>query len=72
MNIGNAIGLLHLAQQHPQFIQPVSNHLRHRLTHPFTKFKNNQVNTPEQITIIVTDVCNLRCKMCQYAYSDSP
>ena len=26
---------------------------------------------PEQVTVVVTDVCNLRCKMCQYAYSDA-
>ena len=72
MNIGNLVGSLDLARQHPQMIRPFADHLRHRLAHPFTKSRNGQVHSPEQITIIVTDICNLRCKMCQYAYSDSP
>lgn len=71
MNIGNAIGMLHLAQQNPQLIKPACNHIRQRLAHPFTKNHNGRMHEPEQITIIVTDICNLRCKMCQYAYSDT-
>ncbi len=71
MNIGNVFGSLKLAQQHPQLIRPFSQHVRHRLTHPLTKNGNGRVHAPEQITIIVTDMCNLRCKMCQYAYSSS-
>ena len=72
MNIGNVIGSLHLAQKQPQLIRPFSNHVRQRLAHPLTKNRNGRVHAPEQITIVVTDICNLRCKMCQYAYSDSP
>ena len=72
MNVGNVAGAVGLAGQHPQLIRPFADHLRHRLSHPFTKHRNGRVHAPEQITIVVTDICNLRCKMCQYAYSDSP
>ncbi|HRQ37839.1 MAG TPA: radical SAM protein [Chloroflexota bacterium] len=72
MNIGNIIGSVQLAQQHPQLIRPFSQHVVHRLAHPVSKHQHTHVHAPEQITIIVTDICNLRCKMCQYAYSDSP
>lgn len=72
MNVGNVIGSLYLAQQHPQLIRPFAQHIQHRLAHPISKHRHTQVHAPEQITIIVTDICNLRCKMCQYAYSDSP
>lgn len=72
MNIGNVIGSLQLAQEHPQLIRPFSQHVYHRLAHPISKHRHTHIHAPEQITIIVTDICNLRCKMCQYAYSDSP
>jgi len=72
MNIGNVVGFLKLAHQHPQLIRPFCHHVQHRLTHPLIKNGNGRVHAPEQITIIVTDICNLRCKMCHYAYSDSP
>lgn len=72
MNVGNIAGAVGLAGQHPQLVRPFADHLRHRLSHPFTKHRNGRVHAPEQITIVVTDICNLRCKMCQYAYSDSP
>jgi MoaA/NifB/PqqE/SkfB family radical SAM enzyme len=72
MNIGNVLGSLQLAQQHPQLIQPFIVHILHRSTHTISKKSNGQVHAPEQITVVVTDKCNLHCKMCQYAYSSSP
>jgi MoaA/NifB/PqqE/SkfB family radical SAM enzyme len=72
MNLGNVIGALNLTRQRPQLIRPFTDHVRYRLTHPLTKHRNGLVHAPENITFVVTDRCNLRCKMCQYAYSDAP
>lgn len=72
MNFGNVYGSLLLARHHPHLIRPFSVHILHRLTHVAGKYLNNQVHPPEQITVVVTDKCNLRCKMCQYAHSSSP
>jgi Fe-coproporphyrin III synthase len=44
-----------------------------RLIHKFRNGHHDGMSpAPEQVTVVVTDVCNLRCKMCQYAYSESP
>lgn len=72
MNIGNVIGSLQLAQENPQLIRPFTQHIQHRLAHPVSKHRLNHIHAPEQRTIIVTDICILRCKVCHYAYSDSP
>lgn len=72
MNIGNVAGALGLAYEHPKLVPPFAVHLLHRLKHAAHRDLDEHVHPPEQITIVVTDRCNLRCKMCQYAYSDVP
>lgn len=72
MNVGNVTGSLLLAREHPQLIRPFAVHLLHRLAHKASIQVDGRVHAPEQITIVTTDRCNLRCKMCHYAFSDAP
>lgn len=62
-----------LIRRRPQFASVVALTLFHRLTHlVLRKHSRGWSPPPEQITVMVTDICNLRCKMCHYAFSDDP
>jgi pyruvate-formate lyase-activating enzyme len=73
MNTNQILGAWKLLREHPHVLSVVTPNLTHRLGHPFTKkISNGWSAPPEQITVVVTDICNLRCKMCPYAFSDDP
>ncbi len=73
MYLTNLNGVVRTIAGNPRLIPVAAANLKNRLSHRWRPWKaNGKVNHPEQVTIVVTDRCNLRCKMCHYAYSDSP
>ncbi len=65
--------VLNLLARKPRLLSVAALNLRGRLSYPFAKRQiNGRSAPPEQITVMVTDVCNFRCPMCQYVYSDAP
>lgn len=73
MNINRILGAGKIVRHHPQILSFAARHFSHRFTHPFFKGQTAGWSAPpEQVSVVVTDVCNLRCKMCQYAFTDAP
>jgi len=73
MNTNHILGLWNILRRRPLALSIITQNLTHRLMHLYTRQRNQGWSAPpEQITVVVTDVCNLRCKMCQYAFSDAP
>jgi MoaA/NifB/PqqE/SkfB family radical SAM enzyme len=69
----NVRGVIRTISKKPKVLSVGAVVLKNRMRQKLhTTYLNGNVNHPEQITIVVTDICNLRCKMCHYAYSDSP
>ncbi len=73
MYIANFRGLSRLILKKPELIAVATLNFKHRLIH---KLRGNRLNgwvhSPEQLTVFITDRCNLRCKICHYANSDKP
>lgn len=62
-------GLLSLVARYPQLLTLAASNASGRLKpRMLGNGKTGQAAPPEQITVMVTDLCNLRCKMCQYAH----
>ena len=73
MNTNHVIGIWNILRGHPVVLPAVGRNLSQRLHHPLAKNHDGGWSAPpELITVVVTDVCNLHCKMCQYAFSDAP
>jgi Fe-coproporphyrin III synthase len=73
MNTNHMIGISNIVRRRPLALSVATQNITHRLTHLFTRQRSLGWSAPpEQITFVITDACNLRCKMCQYAYSASP
>jgi MoaA/NifB/PqqE/SkfB family radical SAM enzyme len=73
MYLSNIRGAFHLIRRRPQVISIAALNLKHRLWHKLQGSRTGGwSHPPEQITLVVTDVCNLRCKMCHYAFTDEP
>ncbi len=73
MNTNHLIGIYHILNQRPAVLSVATQNISHRLTHLYTRQRSQGWSAPpEQITFVITDACNLRCKMCHYAYSDAP
>ncbi len=69
----NLSGAIRIISKNPQLLSVGAVMLKNRVMHKLSpSYLNGNVNLPEQITVVVTDICNLRCKMCHYAYSESP
>jgi len=69
----NALRLLTLPLRKPRLLSLAASNLLARLVHPYVKRQVDGWSAPpEQITVVVTDICNFRCPMCQYVFSDSP
>jgi len=73
MYISNIRGLTKLVLKKPQLASITALNLSHRLAH---KLKINGYgdwsHSPEHLTILLTDRCNLRCKICHYANTETP
>lgn len=73
MYLANARGLFGLVRQKPQLAAVAKTNLQRRLTQ---SFQNNRItlngHPPEMLTMFVTDRCNLKCRQCHYAHTDSP
>lgn len=73
MNTNQILGAWKILRHHPHVLSIVTPNLSHRLAHPLIKKINKGWSAPpEQISVVITDICNLRCKMCPYAFSDDP
>jgi MoaA/NifB/PqqE/SkfB family radical SAM enzyme len=63
--------LANLLKRKPQFLILAGQILWGRISNSWIRARRDgSCDAPEQITIMVTDACNLHCKMCQYAYTD--
>lgn len=73
MYMANLRGIIKLIQMKPAFVRATGINLTHRLEN---RLGVNNVDglshPPELITVMTTDRCNLRCRACHYAYSESP
>ncbi len=75
MDIARAPALWNVLHRQPGLVGVAADNLAGRLRHRLTGRVNGGAGwsaPPEQITVVVTDICNLRCKMCQYAFSEAP
>lgn len=73
MIIRNLKGLSRLVRKNPGLISVASANLSHQL---FYKLGGRKLkgwsHAPEVINVFVTDRCNLRCRECHYAHTDTP
>ncbi len=73
MLLNNLNGIANLVRRRPQLLGVAVKNIQNRLAHSFSPNGHDGTSAPpEQVTVVVTDVCNLHCKMCPYAYSDNP
>ena len=73
MNTNHILGIYHILNERPAALSVATQNITHRLTHLYTRQRSLGWSAPpEQITFVITDACNLRCKMCHYAHSDAP
>jgi MoaA/NifB/PqqE/SkfB family radical SAM enzyme len=73
MIIANLKAVAKLARKNPGLISVAYANLSHQL---FDRLGGRKLNgwshAPEVINVFVTDRCNLRCRECHYAYTDTP
>jgi MoaA/NifB/PqqE/SkfB family radical SAM enzyme len=69
---GNLLAAWRLFRRRPQLLSVALVNLAHRLEDRAVRGVSQVLHSPEQLTMVVTDLCNLRCRMCQYAFSDDP
>jgi sulfatase maturation enzyme AslB (radical SAM superfamily) len=66
----NFVGVMGLVQHNPQLLSLATSNLKGRLSQQLSRNRRmGQSAPPEQVTVIVTDLCNLRCKMCHFAHN---
>jgi Fe-coproporphyrin III synthase len=66
-------GIIKIVSRRPRMMSIAAFNLWGQLVQPYMKRRKDGRNAwPEQISLVVTDNCNFRCHMCQFAYSDSP
>jgi MoaA/NifB/PqqE/SkfB family radical SAM enzyme len=73
MYISNFRGLSKIFLKKPQLVSIAALNLSHRMVHKLRV--NGHVGTahpPEQLSVFITDRCNLKCKFCHYANTDKP
>ena len=71
--INRTLGVWKILRRHPQIVSFAARNLAHRFSHQVIKqFNQGWSAPPEHISVVLTDICNLRCKMCQYAFTDAP
>src|SRR3990172_2784403 len=62
-----------LAARKPQILSVAAHNVSYRVIHRALRSRSRGWTLPpEQVTVVATDICNLRCKMCQYAFSEDP
>lgn len=72
MYLANIRGMWKTVRHKPQLVMVSTLNLRHRLTHKyFWNRRNGNSHPPEVLTVFVTDRCNMRCRECHYANSDT-
>lgn len=63
----------HLAYDHPLVAKAIVTKSSRRVLHPAERaYFAGKSLPPRSVHLMVTDICNLRCHMCQYAYSEAP
>jgi MoaA/NifB/PqqE/SkfB family radical SAM enzyme len=73
MHINQIRGVFSLVEHHPKVLSLAYSNIHNRVKHRMlSREYDGWSGAPEQITIMTTDQCNLRCKMCHYAHSDEP
>lgn len=73
MYIANFRGLSRLFLKRPKLVSVAASNLSHRILHKLGLIgSNGRSYSPEQISIFVTDRCNLKCRICHYANTDRP
>lgn len=66
----NVFGVMSLVQHHPGLLYLAGSNLKGRFTHRLLRNDSRELAAaPEQVTVMVTDLCNLRCKMCHFAHN---
>ena len=69
----NLVAAGRLVARKPQLFSVAAHNVSYRLIHRVVRARTRGWTLPpEQITVVATDICNLRCKMCQYAFSEDP
>jgi hypothetical protein len=61
---GNLRAAWRLFRERPQLLSVALVNLAHRCE-DLLRGLSQVLHAPEQLTMVVTDVCNLRCRMCQ-------
>jgi MoaA/NifB/PqqE/SkfB family radical SAM enzyme len=70
MHLQNLPGVIRLLGRKPRLLSVGVANIGRRLVHPYVKrHVESPCGAPEQITVVVTDMCNFRCPMCQFAHS---
>jgi len=73
MYIPSLPGLIKLLVRRPRLLTVAGHNWAGQIRHRLSRNHSAGLSPPpEQLTVVVTDKCNLRCQMCQYAYSDAP
>ena len=73
MNLQHIPGVLKIVSRKPRMLSMAVFNLWGQIVQPYMKRRRDgRTIWPEQISLVVTDNCNFRCHMCQFAYSDSP
>jgi MoaA/NifB/PqqE/SkfB family radical SAM enzyme len=73
MLVSNLRALTNILMRKPQFISVATANLSHQLLYKLGgSCLNGWSHPPEVINAFITDICNLGCRECHYAYSDKP
>jgi MoaA/NifB/PqqE/SkfB family radical SAM enzyme len=73
MYLANLKGIAKLVRKNPALISVASANLSHQLFNSLGGRKlKGWSHAPEVVNVFVTDRCNLRCRECHYAYTDTP
>lgn len=69
---GNLRAAWRLIRRRPHLASVALVNVLYRIADAPLRTFGRAIHPPEQLTVMVTDLCNLRCRMCQYAFSDDP
>ncbi len=60
MNPGNMLGALDFIRRKPEVVGSVGRYFKNRLSYALVNGRNGyRAGPPEQVTVMVTDICNL-------------
>ena len=72
MYLANLNALSKIIRKNSRLVSVAAKNISHRFGHNILNHQSYRwSHSPETVTVMVTDKCNLRCRQCHYAYTES-